>query len=145
MCKICLTRTDKKHLLKSTLVRHAFLKLEKESAINKKTNHLEFVLLKPAAYLFYLDLQFARVIFKVCTRMFDIKVNFKKKHRQDEFCPFCRNGNIQYVFSCENGLRHKRSLDNTTLYSISVEQSITKVREIAKHLTRYEKYREMLI
>ena len=106
------------------------------------------MLLKPAAYLFDLDPQFARVIFKVCTRMFDIKVNFKKKYnRQDEFCPFCRNGNenIQHVFSCENGLRHKRSLDNTTLYSISVEQSITKLREIAKHLARYEKYHEMLI
>ena len=32
--------------VKSTLVRHAFLKLKKESAIDKKTNHLEFVLLK---------------------------------------------------------------------------------------------------
>ena len=105
------------------------------------------MLLKPASYLFDLDPQFAHVIFKVRTRMFDIKVNFKKKYKQDEFCPFCRNGNenIQHVFSCENGLRHKRSLDNTTLYSISVKQSITKLREIAKHLTRYEKYREMLI
>ena len=82
--------------------------LKKESAINKKTNHLEFVLLKPVAYLFDLDPQFASVIFKVRTRMFDIKVNFKKKYKQDEFCPFCRNGNenIQHVFSCENGLRH---------------------------------------
>ena len=38
-----------KYLVKSALVRHAFLELRKESAINKKTNHLEFVLLKPAA------------------------------------------------------------------------------------------------
>ena len=82
-----------KDLVKSTLVRHAFLELKKKSAINKKTNHLEFVSLKPAAYLFDLDHQFARVIFKVRTRMFDIKVNFKKKYKQDEFCPFCRNGN----------------------------------------------------
>ena len=34
-----------RNLVKSTLVRHAFLELEKESAINKKTNHLELVLL----------------------------------------------------------------------------------------------------
>ena len=127
--------------------RYAFLKFKKESAINRKTNHLEFVLLKPAEYLFDLDPQFARMIFKVHTRMFDIKLNFKKKYKQDEFCPFGRNGNenIQHVFSCENGQRHKRSLDNTTLYSISVDKSITKLREIAKHLTRYEKYREMSI
>ena len=139
-----MSHKDWKHLVKSTLVRQ---ELKKESAINKKTNHLEFVLLRPAAYFFYLDPQFARVIYKVRTRMFDIKVNFKKKYKQDEFCPFCRNGNenIQHVFSCENGLRHKRSLDNTTLYSISVEKSITKLREIAKHLTKYEKYCEMLI
>ena len=32
-----------------------------------------------------------------------------------------------------------------TLYSISEEQSVTKLREIAKHLIRYGKYREMLI
>ena len=104
-----------RHLVKSTLVRHAFLKLKSESAINE-TNHLEFVLLKPAAYLFELDPQFARVIFKVRTRLFDIKVNFKRKYNQDKTCPFCRNGNenIQHVFSCENGLRHKRSSDNTT-------------------------------
>ena len=47
---------DWKHLVKSILVRHAFLELKKESAINKKTDHLEFVLLKPVPYLFDLDL-----------------------------------------------------------------------------------------
>ena len=72
-----MSHKDWKHLVKSTLVRHAFLELKKESAINKKTNHLEFVLLKPASYLSDLDLQFARVISKVRTRMLDVKVNFK--------------------------------------------------------------------
>ena len=82
---------------------HALLKLKSKSSINKKTNHLEFLFLKPTAYLFDLDPQFARVIFKVRTRVFDIKVNLKKKHKQDKTCPFCRNGdeNIQHVFSCE--------------------------------------------
>ena len=96
------------------------------------------MLLKPAAYLFDLDPQFARVIFKVRTRMFDIKVNVKRKYKQDETCPFCRNGNetIQHVFACEDGLRHKRSLDITIMYSISVEQSINKLRGIARHLIR---------
>ena len=44
------------------LRRNSFLLslLKKESAINKKTNHLEFVLLKPAKYLFDLDPQFGR-------------------------------------------------------------------------------------
>ena len=60
---------DWRHLVKSTLVRYAFLALKKESSINKKTNHLEFVLLIPAANLFDLDPQFACVIFKVRTRM----------------------------------------------------------------------------
>ena len=83
-----MSHKDWKHLVKSTLVRHAFLDLKKESAINKKTNHLEFVLLKPAAYLFDLGPQFARVILKVRTRIFDIKVNFKKKYKQDNFVHF---------------------------------------------------------
>ena len=73
-----MSHQDWKHLVKSTLVRHAFVTLKKESAINKKTNHLEFVLLKPTAYLFHLDPQFARVIFNVRTRMFDIKVISKE-------------------------------------------------------------------
>ena len=83
-----MSHKDWKHLVKSTLVRHAFLELEKESAINKKTNHLEFVLLKPASYLFDLDPQFARVIFKVRTRMFDIKVNFKRSTNKMNFVHF---------------------------------------------------------
>ena len=61
------------------------------------------MLLKPASYLFDLDPQFAHVIFKVRTRMFDIKVNFEKKYKQDEFCPFCRNGNenIEQFGNCQ--------------------------------------------
>ena len=74
-----MSQRDWGHLVKSTLVRHAFLKLKSESAIDTKTHHFEFVLLKPAAYLLDLDHdpQVALVIF-VCTRMFDIKVNFRR-------------------------------------------------------------------
>ena len=79
-----MSQMDWRYLVKSTPVRHAFLQLNSESAINKKTNHLEFVLLLPAAYLFDLDPQFARVIFKVRTRMFAVKVNFRRKYKQDE-------------------------------------------------------------
>ena len=39
---------------------------------SKNTSHLKLVLLKPVAYLFDLDPEFAHVIFKVSTRMFDI-------------------------------------------------------------------------
>ena len=47
-----MSHKDWRHLVKSTLVRHTFLELKSESAINEKTNHIEFVLLiKPAAYL----------------------------------------------------------------------------------------------
>ena len=42
-----MSHNEWRHLVKSTLVRHAFLELKKGSAINKKTNHLEFVLLNP--------------------------------------------------------------------------------------------------
>ena len=70
--------------------------------------------------------------------MFDIKVNFKKKYKQDAEM-------AMKLFSMFSLVKMERSFDNTTLYSISVKQSITKLREIAKHLIRYEKYREMLI
>ena len=71
-----MSHKDWKHPVKSTLVRHAFLELKKESAINKKTNHLEFVLLKPASYLFDLDPQFAWVVFKVRKKRSTNKMNF---------------------------------------------------------------------
>ena len=45
-----MSHRDWRHLVKSSLLRHAFLKLKSESAINKKTNHLEFVLLNSIAY-----------------------------------------------------------------------------------------------
>ena len=93
---------------------HSFLKLKSESTINKKTSYLELVLLKPAAYLFDHDDQFARVIFKVRTRMFDIKIILKRRYK------------------------HKRRSDNTSLYSTSMKQSITKLRGIAKHLIRHK-------
>ena len=47
-----MSQSDWRHFEKSTLVRNALLQLKSKSAIDKKTNHLEFVLLKPAAYLF---------------------------------------------------------------------------------------------
>ena len=80
-----MSHKDWRDLVKSILVRYAVVELKKGSASNKKTKNLEFVLLKPAAYLFDLDPQFYHVIFKVCTRMFNIKVNFKIKCKQDNF------------------------------------------------------------
>ena len=47
-----MSQSDWRHFEKSTLVRNALMQLKNESAIDKKTYHLEFVLLKPAAYLF---------------------------------------------------------------------------------------------
>ena len=59
-----MSQMDWMHLVKSTIARHVFLKLKSESAINKKTNYFEFVLFKPAAYLFDVDPQFVCAIFR---------------------------------------------------------------------------------
>ena len=64
-----ISHKDWSHIVKSTFVRNAFMELEKELAMNKKTNHIEFMSLKPATYLSYLDLQFSFVIFKVRTSL----------------------------------------------------------------------------
>ena len=94
-----MSHKDWRHLVKSTLVRHVVVELKKGSASNKKTKNLDFVLLKPAAYLFDLHPQFSHVIFKVCTRMFNIKVNFKIKCKQDHFLSILPNKNAMKIFS----------------------------------------------
>ena len=43
-----------------------------------------------AQYIEKLQPNLARVIFKARTRMFDIKINFKKKYRLSICCPFCK-------------------------------------------------------
>ena len=68
----------------------AFTRLRIHCANNRKTCHLHYESFSRAEYIEKLQPNLARVILKAGTRMFDIKVNFKKKYHLNIWCPFCK-------------------------------------------------------
>ena len=69
-------------------VKSAMLQVELSS--NRKTNHITYQhsSLKPNDYLLQLPSHLARLVFKVKTRMLDVKINYKRKYKNGLHCPF---------------------------------------------------------
>ena len=61
-----------------------------QCANNRKTSHIKYESFVRESYLKKLDPNIVRVIFKAWTRMFDIKVNYKRKYKFSLDCPFCK-------------------------------------------------------
>ena len=73
---------DWKSFVKSSVYREAFLQLQVELSINRKTSHLSYSKLRTKEYLKQLPPSLARVVFRAKTRMLDIKINYKNKYRE---------------------------------------------------------------
>ena len=80
---------DWKWIVKSTIYREAFWELKAECYSSKKTSQITYKHLGTSDYLLKLSPKLARLVFKVKTRMFDVKINYKKKYRSVLTCPFC--------------------------------------------------------
>ena len=76
-----MTLSQWKSVVKSAIRQDAFMQLTIQCANNRKTSHLKYESFVRASYLKKLDPNIARVIFKARTRMFDIKVNYKRKYK----------------------------------------------------------------
>ena len=76
-----MTLREWKSVVKSAIRQDAFIQLTIQCANNRKTSHLKYESLVRASYLKKLDPNVARVIFTARTKMFDIKVNYKRKHK----------------------------------------------------------------
>ena len=94
-----------------------------------------------ASYLKKLDPNTAGVIFIARTRMFDIKVNYKRKYEFNLDCPFSKyyDETFDHIFKCNWGIFRFRYLYATELVGFCSESSIPKVRKTGKLLTNIEK------
>ena len=100
-----------------------------------------------ASYLKKLDPNIDRLIFKARTRMFDIKVNYKRKHKFNLDCLFCKyyDETFDRIFKRNSGLFRTRCLYATELVGFCSESSIPNVRKIGVFLEKYSKYREEML
>ena len=137
---------DWKLLVKNTLKRDAFLQLEAQCLANRKTCHLSSDKLKAQDYLFSLEPNCARIIFRTRCRMIDLKVNFKKKYGMDLRCPFCNDWDetLKHIFVCDSGLNFPKILQNFNMACISGDVSHKKVKSLGNISDKYFLYREEL-
>ena len=142
-----MTLSQWKSVVKSAIRQDAFMQLTIQCANNRKTSHLKYESFVRASYLKKLDPNIARVIFKARTRMFDIKVNYKRKYKFNVDCPFCKyyDETFDHIFKCNSGLFRSRCLYATELVGSSSESSIPKVWKIGIFLEKYSKYREEML
>ena len=142
-----LRQSQWKSVVKSAIRQNAFMQLTIQCANNRKTSHLKYESFVRASYLKKLDPNIARVIFKARTRMFDIKVNYKRKYKFNVDCPFCKyyDETFDHIFKCNSGLFRSRCLYATELVGFCSESSIPKVWKIGIFLEKYSKYREEML
>ena len=134
-----MTLSQWKSVVKSAIRQDAFMQLTIQCANNRKTSHPKYK--SRASYLKKLDPNIARVIFKARTRMFDIKVNYKRKYELNLDCPFCKyhDETFDHIFKSNSGLFRSRCLYATELVGFCCESSIPNVPNIGVFLEKYSK------
>ena len=142
-----MTLSQWKSVIKSAIRQDAFMQLTIQCANNRKTAHLKYESFVRARYLKKLDPNIARVIFKARTRMFDIKVHYKRKYKFNVDCPFSKyyDETFDHIFKFNSGLFRSRCLYATELVGFCSESSIPKVRKIGIFFEKYSKYREEML
>ena len=134
-----MTRNDRKIFVKNRVKACAFKKL---LSSNRKTNQLSYKRLEAQNYLTSLSSSEALIIFKVRVRMLNLKTNFKRKYELDLSCPFCLEGeeSIDHIFTCNKGLLRPDKLEN-----FAFTDNMRFLKDIAKFITRYKKFCDILI
>ena len=81
-----------RNLVKTRIEINAGKHLEGIRLSHSKTENIKFVGFKPAAYLLSKNLTIAEVktLFKLRTRMIDVKVNFGNSHKENMWCRLCQ-------------------------------------------------------
>ena len=142
-----MTRNDWKIFVKNRVKACAFEKLLFQCSSNRKTNQLSYKRLEAQNYLTSLGSSEARIIFKVRVRMLDLKTNFKRKYELNLSCPFCLEGeeSIDHIFTCNKGLLRPDKLENITFTEINKTDNMRLLKDVAKFINRYKKFRDILI
>ena len=131
-----------KYFVKSAIFKEALLQVKLFS--NRKTNHITYQhsSLKPNGYLLQLPSHLARLVFKAKTRILDIKINYKRKHKNGLHCPFCSeyDETFEHIFKCNAGLRVPKQLKDFTLQFLSMVPSDKLLKKLGYFLDKYNKY-----
>ena len=136
-----------KAFVNNVIREEAFTRLTIHCAKNRKTCHLHYESFSTAEYIEKLQPNLARVIFKARTRMFDTKVNFKKKYHLNSWCPFCKREDetFDHLFGCNFGVSCPTNIQITHLTSLSAGKSLSELKKIGKFLCKYSQYREEIL
>ena len=142
-----MTRNDWKIFVKNRVKACACEKLLFQCGCYRKTNQLSYKRLEAQNYLTSLGSSEALIIFKVRVRMLDLKTNFKRKYELDLSCPFCLEGeeSIDHTFTCNKGLLRPGKLENIAFTEINKTDNMRLLKDVAKFITRYQKFRDILI
>ena len=138
---------DWKSFVKSSVYKEAFLQLQMELSMNRKTIHLSYSKLCTKDYLKQLPPSFARVVFRAKTRMLHIKTNYKNKHRENLKCPFgcVLDKTFNHISTCRFGTRVPNEIKHFRLQSFGSEVPLPVYEKLGQFLERYLKYHSYLI
>ena len=67
--------------------------------------------------------------------------------RRDLSCPLCLVGgeSIDHIFTCNKGLLRPDKLENIAFTEINKTDNMRLLKDVAKFITRYRKFRDILI
>ena len=79
--------------------------------------------------------------------MLDLKNNFKRKYELDLSYSSCSEGeeSIDHIFTCNRGLLRPDKLENIAFTEINKPDNMRLLKDFAKFITRYQKFRDILI
>ena len=94
-----------KSIVKRQMQYYVFNYLLESCQSNRKTALLRYNKFKSVDYLTKLDPEIATVLIKARLRMFEVKVNFKKKYNYKLNCPFCTDETetFDHISQCPDG------------------------------------------
>ena len=125
-----------KLFVKSSVYREAFLQLQVDLSINRKTSHLSCSKLFRTDYLKELLPSFARVVFRTKIRTLDIKINYENKYPQNLKCPFCcvLDETFHQIFTCRFGTRVPKEIKHFRLQSFGSEVAMPVLEKLGRLL-----------
>ena len=127
---------DRKSFVKSSVYKEAFLQLQVELLMKRKTSYLSYSKLCTKDYLKQLPPSFARVVFRAKTRMLDIKTNYKNKYCENLKCPFCcvLDESFDYISTCRFGIRVPKEIKHFRLQSYGSEVPLPVLERLGSFL-----------
>ena len=118
------------------MCREAFLQLQVELSMKRKTSHLSYNKLCPKDCLKQLPPSLAKVDFRAKVRMLDIKTNYENKYYENLKCPFCcmLDESFDHIFTCRFGIRVPKEIRHFRLQSFGSDVSLLVLEKIRQFL-----------